>query len=102
MYKLIFDKNFERNYRKLDNSLRIQGDKKLQRLKEDPRNMGKPLFEVHPNLYELYLESYRIYYLVQDTKVEVLLIAIDHKNNQQKFLDGLTDSFINKLVGENA
>ncbi|OIO42734.1 hypothetical protein CO038_04295 [Candidatus Pacearchaeota archaeon CG_4_9_14_0_2_um_filter_39_13] len=43
MYKLLFDKQFVRDYRKLDKSLQIEGDKKLKRLRENPREIGKPL-----------------------------------------------------------
>ena len=100
-YNLIFDKDFFKKYKKIGNSFRKQSDKKILRLKEDPRNMGKPLFNVHPNLYELYLNSYRIYYVVQDSEVRVLLIAIEHKNNQQKFLNQINPKFIQKLIDRN-
>jgi len=100
-YELKFDKNFEREYKKIGNTLRIQGDKKILKLKQDPKRMGKPLFNVCPNLYELYLQSYRIYYVVQDSEIKVLLIAIEHKDNQKKFLNKINKEFIEKLLKEN-
>ncbi len=100
-YKLIFDKDFFNEYNKIGNNFRKQADKKILRLKEDPRHMGKPLFGVHSNLYELYLDSYRIYYVVQDSQVKVLLIAIEHKNNQQRFLNKINKQFIAELINRN-
>ena len=82
---LVFDERFTKKYRKLDKSLQIEGDKKILRLKE--KLSGKPLFDVYPNLYELYLRSYRIYYLVEDNQIRIMILAIEHKNNQQKFLN---------------
>ena len=49
-YTLIFDKQFARDYRKLDKSLQIEGDKKLKRLKDNPKDIGKPL-KFLPKLY---------------------------------------------------
>ena len=57
-YKLIFDKNFVKEYKKLDRSLQIEGDKKILRLKINPVEIGKPL-KFFPNLFELYFHIYR-------------------------------------------
>ena len=101
VYKLLFDKRFERDYRKLDKSLQIEGDKKLLRLKEDPRGMGKPL-KFFPNLYEIYLRMYRIYYIVEESEIRVLVLAVEHKDEQEKYLRQLSLEKIKRYFEENS
>ena len=96
-YRLIFDKIFERKYRKLDNSIQIEGDKKLKRLKEAPISIGKPLHFL-PSLYELYLQSYRIYYYVKEKDKLIPVLAIEHKDEQRKFLNELTKEKVNEIL----
>ena len=100
VYRLLFDKTFVKEYRKLDKSIQIEGDKKLRRLKEDPRGMGKPL-KFFPNLYELYLRMYRIYYVVQESEIKILILAVGHKDEQEKFLRQLTLEKIKRFLEEN-
>ena len=100
IYTLLFDKQFERDYRKLDRSLQIEGDKKLKRLKENPTEIGKPL-KFFPNLYELHLRMYRIYYVVQESEVEVLVLAVEHKDEQDRYLTNLSLEKIKRLLDEN-
>ncbi len=100
-YSLLFDKEFVREYRKLDKSLQIEGDKKLKRLKSNPREIGKPL-RFFPNLYELYLRMYRIYYVVEEEEVKVLLLSVLHKDEQDKFLRSLTKEKIKRIIEENS
>ena len=99
-YILLFDKQFTKDYRKLDNSLQIEGDKKLKRLKENPKEMGKPL-KFFPNLYELHLRMYRIYYIIQESEVKVLVLSVEHKDRQDNYLRSLTLEKIKHLLEEN-
>ena len=99
-YTLLFDKQFVRDYRKLDKSLQIEGDKKLKRLKENPTEIGKPL-KFFPNLYELHLRMYRIYYVVQESEVKVLVLSVEHKDEQERYLRSLTLEKIKRLLEEN-
>jgi mRNA-degrading endonuclease RelE of RelBE toxin-antitoxin system len=99
-YRLIFDKNFTRRYKKLDNSIQVEGDKKMLQLKEHPKEIGKPL-KYFPNLFELHVKMYRIFYVVQDSKVKVLMIGMEHKDECDKFLRSLTKNKINELLEEN-
>ncbi len=96
-YKLIFDKQFKR---KLDNSLQIEGEKKIRRLKFNPREVGKPL-KYLPNLFELHLRMYRIFYAVQEYQVKVLLLTVEHKDETDKYLRQLTAEKIKGLSQEN-
>ena len=100
-YKFLFDKNFVKEYRKLDNSIQIEGDKKLLRLKLNPQDIGKPL-KFFPNLYELHLRMYRIYYIIEEEEVKVLLLSVLHKDEQDKFLRSLTKEKIREIIDENS
>jgi mRNA-degrading endonuclease RelE of RelBE toxin-antitoxin system len=99
-YNLVFDKNFVKEYRKLDKSLQIEGDKKIRRLKINPE-IGKPL-KFFPNLYELHIRMYRIYYVVQEKEIRILLLSVLHKDEQEKFLRSLTKEVIKRIIEENS
>jgi len=99
-YRLIFDKQFEKRFRKLDKSLQIEGEKKIKRLKINPRDIGKPL-KYLPNLYELHLRMYRIFYTVHDYEIKVLFLTVEHKDECDKFLKQLTSEKIKQLSEEN-
>jgi mRNA-degrading endonuclease RelE of RelBE toxin-antitoxin system len=99
-YKLFFDKKFVKKYRKLDKSLQIEGDKKLKRLAYNPKEFGKPL-KFFPNLYELHIKMYRIYYVIQESEIKVLVLTIEHKDEQDKYLRNLSIKEINNLLEEN-
>mgnify|MGYP001594463774 FL=1 len=100
-YELIFDKEFSREYRKLDKSLQIEGDKKLLKLKSNPFEFGKQL-KFFPNLYELYLRIYIIFYVIEESQIKVLLLSVLHKDEQDKFLRSLTKDRIKKIIEENS
>ncbi len=99
-YKLVFDKEFTRSYRKLGNSLQIKGDKKIKRLKTNP-DCGKPL-KYFVGLRELYLDSSRIYYLVQNSEIRLLFLDVVHKDEQKKYLNKLTPEKIKQLSQANS
>jgi len=99
VYELLFDKEFTRRYKKLDNSLRIEGDKKILKLKENP-NFGKPL-KYFSNLFELHLQMYRIFYIVDHNRIKILFIGVEHKDECDKYLKHLTQEKINELIKVN-
>lgn len=80
--------------------MQIEGDKKLIRLKENPKEIGKPL-KFFPNLYELHLRMYRIYYVVEESEVRVLVLSVEHKDEQDKYLRSLSLEKIKRLLEEN-
>ena len=100
-YKLIFDKQFVRKLRKLDNSIQIEAEKKILKLKENPKEIGKPL-RYFANLYELHVQMFRIFYLVQENEVKVLLIGLEHKDECDRYLKQLTKNKIRQLIEENS
>ena len=48
---LKFGKKFDREFGKIDKSISEQVVKKLNRLKENPENIGKPLLHTFNNLF---------------------------------------------------
>lgn len=100
-YELIFDKKFEKDFRKLDRSLQIEGEKKIKKLKENPRDIGKPLRYI-PNLYELYLKMYRIFYTIEDQKVKVLLLSIVHKDETDRYIRSLDTKKLKEILKQNS
>jgi mRNA-degrading endonuclease RelE of RelBE toxin-antitoxin system len=96
VYNLVFDKDFTKRYRKLDNSVQLEGDKKILQLKDHPKEVGKPL-KYFSNLYELHVRMYRIFYIVEDSRVRVLLLGLEHKDETDKFLRQLTKDKIKQI-----
>ncbi|MFA6023471.1 MAG: type II toxin-antitoxin system RelE/ParE family toxin [Candidatus Pacearchaeota archaeon] len=88
-YTLVFDKEFVKDFNKLDKSIRIEVEKKLKKLKENPREIGKPL-RYFGNLYEFYVQMYRVFYVIEESRVKVLVLAIEHKDNTDKYLRQLS------------
>ena len=84
MYELLTTEEFERDYKKLDKSVRDQIDKEVEQLKTNPFS-GKPLGF---NFFrEKRARNYRIYYLIFEEKIVVFVVAISSKKNQQQTID---------------
>ena len=79
-YKIYKTKEFENDFSRLDKSIKIQIDKEIEQLEENPFR-GKPLG------YKFFREkkagNYRFYYLIYEDLVVVFLIAISDKKDQQ-------------------
>jgi mRNA-degrading endonuclease RelE of RelBE toxin-antitoxin system len=84
-YELRFDREFTRDFNKLDKSIRDEADKKLKQLKINPQEVGKPL-KYFANLFELHVRMYRIFYVVEEYQIKVLVLALEHKDNTDKYL----------------
>ena len=82
---LVFDKEFVKDFDKLDKSIRDEAEKKIRRLKVNPKDIGKPL-KYFSNLYEIHVRMYRIFYVVEELKVKVLVLVIEHKDNTDRYL----------------
>jgi len=100
-YELIFSKLFEKRFRKLGPQLQKEGEKKIEKLKTNPKEIGKPIRYVLSNLYELHLSMYRIFYVIDDNVVKVLLLDVEHKDECDKYLRSLTKEKIKQIIGEN-
>lgn len=98
-YTLIFDKGFVRDFNKLDHSIRIEAEKKIRKLKENPNEIGKPL-KYFSNLFELHVRMYRIFYVVEEAKVKVLILALEHKDNTDSYLRHLNKEDIKSKLSD--
>lgn len=79
-YMLKFGKRFDKEFYKIDNSVSPQIVKKLARLEEGPKNVGKHLLYTKPTLWEFKVEVYRIFYIIREVREEVWLLSIKHKD----------------------
>ena len=98
-YTLVFDKEFIKDFNKLDNSIQIEAEKKIRLLKINPKEIGKPL-KYLPNFYELHIRMYRIFYLVEETKIKVLILDIEHKDNTDKYLRLLDKESLSSKISD--
>jgi len=66
---------------------------------------GKPLGRLgssfFPNLYELHLRMYRIYYVIQENEIKILVLSVEHKDEQERYLRDLTLEKIKRLLEQN-
>ena len=86
-YELKIDNEFSKDFKRLDKSIRDQAWKKIKKLKKNPK-AGKPL--KYLNLWELRAQMYRIFYAIEDNKIEILLLAAKHKDEVDMYVRGLT------------
>ena len=98
-YTLIFDKEFLRDYKKLDNSIQAEAEKKIVKLKNNPQEIGKPL-KYFANLFELHIRMYRIFYVIEESKIKVLVLAIEHKDETDKYLRQLDKEDIGSKLSD--
>jgi len=96
-YTLVFDREFARDFEKLDNSIKQEAEKKIRKLKVNPKEIGKPL-KYFPNLFELHVRMYRIFYVIEETKVKVLILALEHKDETDKYLRDLDGEDIKEML----
>lgn len=85
-YLLKFSKKFDKEFGKIDKSVSVQIFKKIERLKENPKNVGKPLHYTKPTLWEFKAESFRVFYLIQDNLKEIWLLSIKHKDECDNYI----------------
>jgi mRNA interferase RelE/StbE len=86
-YKLFFHADAEREWRKLDNSIRIQLKKKLAERLENPRVEADKLSNL-PNTYKIKLRSigYRMVYEVREEQVVVMVIAVGRREDNEVYI----------------
>ena len=84
MFKIFTTEEFDRDFEKLDNSLKIQIEKEINQLINNPY-VGKPLG--YKFFREKKVKNYRIYYLIYEDYVVVFVIAVSSKKDQQQAID---------------
>lgn len=97
-YTLKIDKEFDKDFGKLDKSIKISANKKLQRLKENPNEIGKHLHYL--NIWELHVEMYRIFYFIEEKEKAIFLLAMKHKDVCDKYVRGLTMDEIRQRLAD--
>lgn len=95
MYTLIFGKKFEEEFRKIDNSLRQEAWKKLQRLKENPQ-IGKHLHYL--DLWELHVRMFRIFYIIDENRIRLLILSMKHKDECDSYIRSISKEDIKKFL----
>ena len=83
-FKVYATESFYSDYNRLDKSLRDRLDKIKEQLKTNPYS-GKPLG--YDFFREKKLDGFRLYYLVFEKYLVVLVIAFSDKKTQQKTID---------------
>ncbi|MBS3099050.1 type II toxin-antitoxin system RelE/ParE family toxin [Candidatus Pacearchaeota archaeon] len=95
-YVLILSKKFEKEFERLDNSIKNEAWKKIERLKNNPENTGKHLR--HLNLWELKIRMYRVFYFIDKSQIRILLLSVKHKDETDKYVRGLSLDEIKQLL----
>ena len=87
MFEVLTTAEFDKDFGKLDNSIKMRVDKAIEQLRASPYT-GKPLD------YEFFREKkigkLRIYYLIYEAFLVVFVIAISDKKDQQATIDKVT------------
>lgn len=83
-YTIYTTEEFDKDYEKLDKSLRIQIDKEIEQLENNPY-ASKPLS--YDFFREKKIRNYRIYFLIYDDFLIVFVIAISDKKDQQRTIN---------------
>ncbi|MEK6937318.1 MAG: type II toxin-antitoxin system RelE/ParE family toxin [Nanoarchaeota archaeon] len=84
-YEVYTTEEFDKDFEKLDKSLKEQIDNEIEQLKTNPY-VGKPLG------YKFFREKrvkggHRFYFLIYDEYVVVFVVAISDKKDQQNVID---------------
>ena len=87
-YNIYRSERFNKKFSNLDNSIMIRIEKEIENIKNNPR-IGKPLG------YKFFRERkvgvYRVYYLIYEEYIVVLLVGISKKIDQQKIINEIRD-----------
>ncbi len=84
MFRVFTTREFDNDFKKLDNSIQERINKELEQLKANPY-VGKPLG--YKFFREKKIENYRFYYLIYEEYAIVFSIAISAKKDQQAVID---------------
>ena len=86
VYILKFGKKFDKEFSKIDKSISGQIVKKLERLKENPESMGKPLLHTNHALWEFKAEVFRVFYIIQENTKEIWILSVKHKDECDDYI----------------
>lgn len=86
IYKLLFKRDAEKEWRKLEPTIRVQFKKKLQERLENPRVESARLSGME-DCYKIKLRSagYRLVYQVRDNELVVSVVAVGKRERNQVY-----------------
>jgi len=84
MFKIFTTEEFDKDFEKLDTSIKRMIDNEIKQLEINPY-VGKPLG--YKFFREKKVKNYRFYYLIYEEYVVVFVVAISGKKDQQKAID---------------
>ena len=80
-YKLVQTRDFEKEFKKLPEEIKKRFQKQFRRVAQNPYATGKPLG--HKEFRELKNKNFRVYYMIYNTKIIVLLVGASDKKAQK-------------------
>ena len=93
IWEVIETKEFEREFRALPSEIQQRFERQLQKARENPFALGKPLG--YSWFRELKNEKWRVYYLVYEKQIVILLVGVSDKKTQRKVITTIQDNFRN-------
>jgi len=81
MVKYTYAPKFQKTFKKLDNSLKIQIKKLVNKIIENPE-IGKPMKYNRKGTREVYAGSFRLSYSYDKNADELIFLTIYHKDEQ--------------------
>lgn len=85
-YRIVTTKNFDKEFKKLDNSIKILILKYLKKLEstENPKAYGKELSGNFSGLYRFRINNYRLITKIQDNILIIYALSIGHRSSIYK------------------
>ena len=84
MYEVKFSKKAEKSYEKLPNEVKLRIDQKLAYLRATPKGTDTKKLVGEQNVYRTRVGSYRIVYEIEDNKLLVWILDVDHRSSVYK------------------
>ena len=84
IYEIFTTEEFDKDFNKLDKSIRYPIEKEINKLKTNPYS-GRPLG--YKFFREKKIKNYRFYYLIYESQIVIFAIAISDKKDQQEVID---------------
>lgn len=81
MVKVDYDPYFKRAFNKLDKSIKIQVEKALIKIIENPE-IGKPMRYARKGTREIYIGSFRLSYAYFPYEDKIVILDLYHKDEQ--------------------
>ena len=84
MYSIEFTRSAEKDLDKIPDLYYETIISKIKKLANEPRPYGHKKLKSYTNYYRIRIAKYRIIYSIQDDKLLIVVIAIDHRKDIYK------------------